>query len=308
MFGLDYVVRSSLVDNVSKLHGNLELAGDNMNGLACIVVLYNPDEDVINKIVSYTNYFEKIILVDNSRKDIGCLFNNKEIEYIPNMQNKGIAYALNEGMRKAIDEEFKWVMTLDQDSYVSNECICQLRKTIKSINDNNVALISANYEPEEYLPENGVEEIHFAITSGSVINALAYKKIGGFIDNMFIDAVDYEYCYRLVSKGYKLIRDNQALFSHMIGNPTYVKNIECRNYPAFRYYFITRNNLIVSKMYKNVLPESLKLRESVKKYVKSTWYEEDKIKKHIFMVIAKFDYYLWLLTHKYYCHINNYLK
>ena len=64
MFGLDYVVRSSLVDNVSKLHGNLELAGDNMNGLACIVVLYNPDEDVINKIVSYTNYFEKIILVD----------------------------------------------------------------------------------------------------------------------------------------------------------------------------------------------------------------------------------------------------
>ncbi len=32
MFGLDYVVRSSLVDNVSKLHGNLELA-DNLREL-----------------------------------------------------------------------------------------------------------------------------------------------------------------------------------------------------------------------------------------------------------------------------------
>lgn len=272
-------------------------------GIACIVVLYNPDEETINKTVEYSKLFEKVILVDNSSTVIKELCNENKIEYIPLYKNTGIAHALNIGISKAKEMGFKWVMTLDQDSVVSLDCIMQLRNTIQTITDEKVAIVSANYEPSKHLPAKGVESVHFVITSGTVLKTEVFEEAGSFIEDMFIDAVDYEYCYRLISKGYKILRDNNAVFMHTLGNPTYVKGIECRNYPAFRYYFITRNNLIVSKVYAKVLPESMGLRKHIKKYRKSAWYEKDTLRKQIFMFVACVDYLLWLCTHRYYCHI-----
>lgn len=275
-----------------------------MNELACVVVLYNPDKTIIDKMGTYCDYFKKVILVDNSDEDKSNLFTNDKIVYIPLMKNMGIAHALNIGVRKAKDLGFKWVMTLDQDSMISKDCITQLLGTIKSVEcDEDIAIVSANYEPEKYPPESGVKEVHFVITSGTVMNTKVFEEVGDFIDDMFIDAVDYEYCYRCISDGYRILRDNKALFTHKLGNPTYVNGIECRNYPAFRYYFITRNNLIVSKMYRKVLPESMRLRIHIKKYKKSARYEADKFRKQLYMVIAKIDYLLWLITGRYYCHI-----
>lgn len=273
------------------------------NGIACVVVLYNPSTEIINKTIEYSKIFERVILVDNSDTVVAELCDNNKVKYIPLLKNMGIAFALNTGINKAKEMGFEWVMTLDQDSTVTIDCVIQLYNTIQTITDKKVAIVSANYEPNKFLPIKGVENVHFVITSGTVLKTEVFAEVGTFIEDMFIDAVDYEYCYRLISKGYKILRDNNAIFAHVVGNPTYVKGIKCRNYPAFRYYFITRNNLIVSKLYKKCLPESMELREHIKKYQKSAWYENYKWRKQLFIFIAKFDYLLWLITHKYYCNI-----
>lgn len=271
--------------------------------LACVVILYNPSQEIITKVIKYGCFFEKVILIDNSKEVITELCNSHKIEYIPLRKNMGISHALNRGINRAKELNFDWVILLDQDSIVTADCVNQLCNTIQSNTDNKIAIVSANYEPYEYPPSTGVESINSVITSGTVLSIKAFEAVGNFIDEMFIDAVDYEYCYRLISKGYKILRNNQAIFEHIIGNPTYINGVKCSNYPAFRYYFITRNNLIVSKIYKDKFPESMKLRKSIKKYQKSVQYEKDSLRKQLFILIAKLDYILWLITHKYYCHI-----
>lgn len=271
--------------------------------VACVVVLYNPNEDNVNKIYKYRDYFGKVILVDNSNTETKGIHSDDKTMYIPLKKNYGIAYALNIGIEKAKSLNFEWVMTLDQDSMMTEECVARLTTTIDSCNDSKIAMICANYEPDKHPPTSGVTDIHFAITSGTVMKVSAYSKIGPFINELFIDAVDYEYCYRTISKGYRILRDSAAVFQHVVGNPTYINGIKCRNYPAFRYYFITRNNLIVSKIYAKILPESMTLRNDVKKYRKSAWYESNKYHKQLLIAVAKIDYILWVITGRFHCHI-----
>ena len=75
-----------------------------------VVVLYNPDDDINNKIKSYINIIDKLFVVDNSNQDnSNILKKNKKIEYIWNKGNVGIAKALNIAAEKAYSEKYKCI-------------------------------------------------------------------------------------------------------------------------------------------------------------------------------------------------------
>lgn len=272
--------------------------------LACVVVLYNPTPNILKKMKLYADIFDMMILVDNSMGNFQeCFTYNSNIKYLPILQNNGIANALNIGLDEVSKLGYKWAMTLDQDSIMTEECVSKLKLQIMNVDWETTAIIGANYEPEELEVEGELVDLNFIITSGSIMNIEIYKKIGCFIADMFIDAVDYEYCYRIKSKGYFIKRLNSALFTHKIGEPTYHNGIECRNYPPMRYYFITRNNLIVSHLYANSIPESKKLKQRIHVYLQSAKYEKESLKKYLYMSIGYLDYLLWRITGRFYCHI-----
>ena len=77
--------------------------------LAGVVVLYNPDQKVINNINSYIDELDTLYLVDNSSADNSTLFTHEKVEYIPLQKNTGIAHALNVGAKKAIDHNFHYL-------------------------------------------------------------------------------------------------------------------------------------------------------------------------------------------------------
>lgn len=272
--------------------------------LACVVVLYNPTSNILKNMKLYADIFDTVILVDNSVENLHeCFYENSNIIYLPVSQNNGIANALNIGLDEVTKLGYKWAMTLDQDSVMTEECVSKLKRQIMKVDCETTAIVGANYEPTKLESEGDFVDLDFMITSGSVMNMEIYQKMGAFIADMFIDAVDYEYCYRLKSKGYRIKRLNSALFTHRIGEPSYHNGIECRNYPPMRYYFITRNNLIVSHMYKYSVPRSIRLRKNIHIYSKSARYERNSFKKHLYMLIGWFDYLLWRVTGKFYCHI-----
>ena len=63
---------------------------------AGVTVLYNPDNSVVESIKTYIDDIEILFLVDNSSKDNSKMFLfNEKIKYIPFLDYKGIAYALN---------------------------------------------------------------------------------------------------------------------------------------------------------------------------------------------------------------------
>ena len=93
--------------------------------VVAIVVAYNIEsEKLLKNIYSYYDFVEKIVIVDNSNKSNNLKdYENEKIVYIGLGENLGIARALNEGIKYAIINNFKYALTMDQDSSFNNNLI-----------------------------------------------------------------------------------------------------------------------------------------------------------------------------------------
>ena len=61
--------------------------------------------------------------------------------------------------------------------------------------------------------------------------------------SLFIDAVDFEYCWRLKTKGFLTVRDNDILLGHRVGDgkKQIVGKIDARVPSPIRHYYHIRN-------------------------------------------------------------------
>ena len=87
-------------------------------------VLYNPKEDVLSNIASYSSNVDVAVVVDNSdKKNDVCeiLRNNPNLHYIDLEGNQGIAKALNVGIDYLHSLGCDLALTMDQDSVFPQE-------------------------------------------------------------------------------------------------------------------------------------------------------------------------------------------
>ena len=261
--------------------------------IAAVVVLYNPNQDNIDNINRYLNIIDKIYVVDNSEDNIIRISDSEKIKYIKYGENKGMAKALNEGSINAINDGYKWLLTMDQDSKITEENIKDMLDYLdKNQDDKKIGLISPYHDigKDELPPEVEVEDMIEVMTSGNIINLDAYNKIGGFKDWLFIDCVDTDYCMNLHKNDYKVLRLNKIIMKHYVGNITFHKLFnkvyDCSNHNPIRRYYIMRNNLYICDMYKDAYPEYCKRLIRIQKgqIKRILIFEKNKIKK-IKMVI-----------------------
>lgn len=252
--------------------------------IAAITVWYNPTEDekklFLNNTKTYLNYVDKIFIVDNSKNNNSDIFENlSNYIYLYNGNLNGIAGALNKGCCKAIEENFEWVLTMDQDSFFEEEQILNFIKLSENIiqNEKNIASIAPTIRNTSQITRRSIEDIvkNFIknklgkqkkettsknvtssdnsfvfetriITSGNLINLDVWKKINGFYELLFIDNVDFDYCYKLTRCGFKIIRFLNVFMCHNIGTSNTLSLFR-RKTPLendFRLYYIIRNFLI----------------------------------------------------------------
>lgn len=233
------------------------------NRLASSIVLFHPDPDVVSNISTLSFTCEKVYVVDNSKKKnqniINQILHFPNAIFIDNNENLGIASALNIAAKCAIVDGYKYLLTMDQDSGITADTITALLEYIEKHDE--VAIVSPQYKYKNGNPvihSDTVTELSSVITSGNIIKLSAYKFIGGFNDKLFIDCVDIEYCYRLRSAGFKIVRLNFVSMYHEWANMTREKFLGVSfltlNYSALRYYYITRNRLYLYRTYKNQFP------------------------------------------------------
>lgn len=232
--------------------------------IASVVVLYNPSQENINNISLYKKEVDRIYIVDNTDDNIKRINNTQKLKYIKLGENKGIAYALNIGAKKAIEDGYKWLLTMDQDSKMTEDIIVKMKDFLISTKEENVGLISPyqDIDSKEDSISEDIEDMIEVMTSGNIINLDAYKKIGGFKDWLFIDCVDTDYCMNLHKHGYKVLRLNRIVMKHELGNlvvhKLFNKEYPCYNHNPIRRYYIVRNNLYINSLYKNLYPEYCK--------------------------------------------------
>jgi rhamnosyltransferase len=238
------------------------------------VVLYKPQIERLKQslevLISIT---ELVILVDNGSCNIQAieqLIDGKDnILLLKNSDNLGIATALNQICSYASEHNYDWVLTMDQDTICPVDIIQKLYR-FAVIERVGILCPVVDYEGlkiSSKLSDGEITETYACMTSGSLTNIKAWREIGGFREDYFIDYVDNEFCKKLLLNHYRILRVNNCVMHHQLGNAKkkrvlgLFKKKVCIHSPL-RYYYMTRNNLFFIWEYKetlNVFKEYLKL-------------------------------------------------
>ncbi|MBQ8997859.1 MAG: glycosyltransferase family 2 protein [Clostridium sp.] len=269
--------------------------------VAAIIVSYNPDNNLLDSINLLINQVERIIIVDNGseaekKKNINLIrdIDKEKIEIIFNEENLGIATALNIGIRSALKQGYKWILTMDQDSKVSKNMVEKMLEVYNSIDEKerkDILSIFPNFVDErvQSIEENSdmdtYEYVDADITSGNLLRAEVFDKVGFFDDSLFIDLVDTDFCMRLNEKNIKMIKVRDAILYHSLGESQSVKSIfgkfNTSNHSALRRYYMTRNRFYTWEKYKDLNSFTLNRDKSLfkKEFVKIILGEKDKLNK-----------------------------
>lgn len=256
------------------------------------IVSYNPEiQRLQENIDAIIEQVDKIVIYDNGSKNADKLsrFQKTNVEIIYSKENKGIAYALNFIMVKAKQENYMWVITLDQDSvcpqgYINAaeeiekyNKIGQIVPTLYESNSKKICYLGNKVNDEKY------QKVKKSITSAAITSVEAWEKVGGFDEMLFIDYVDYDFAHRLSVHGYNIIRMNRVYLDHRIGDSQkkniFFFSIRVSNHSAFRKYYISRNIIIYIKKYGMMINPLAELLRLLKMVVLLLMYEENKKEK-----------------------------
>jgi rhamnosyltransferase len=220
-----------------------------------VVVLYNPDESIIENIQSYQQV-NKIYAIDNSEKYDDNLIKKlkqfKNLVYINNNGNKGIANALNVGAKLAIENGVDWLLTMDQDSKFAEDGLKNLQKCLSKLlkNNTNIGLVSPSHKKAI---SSSIQKELVVMTSGNLMNLKAYLDVEGFEEKLFIDAVDYDFCLKLNLRKYEVLQCNDAILHHQLGESKsfdiFGKKITSFTHSPIRRYYMARNALYLWRKY-----------------------------------------------------------
>ena len=277
--------------------------------VAAIIVSYNPDSNLFDSINLLLNQVEKVIIVDNGSKEKYVKYiksrNEDKIEIILNKENLGVATALNIGVRKALENGYEWILTMDQDSKASPDMVKKMFNVYNSINREerkDILSIFPNFVDEriqsieENSNMNSYEYVDADITSGNLLRKEVFEKVGFFDDSLFIDLVDTDFCMRLNEKGIKMIKIRDAVLYHSLGESKTIKGIlgsfNTSNHSALRRYYMTRNRFYIWEKYKGLNSFTLNRDKKLfkKEFVKIILGEKDKVNK-IKMVLRGYKDY-----------------
>lgn len=255
------------------------------------IVTYNPNiVEIRKKLVLLEKY--DVVIVDNFSKNINSLreickkFN---VSIIENTKNMGIAFALNQIFASADKNKFEWVLTLDQDSEISDSLLkkfnmCPFDKQVGIYCPKVYDTVSKVFVQDTKDRNNSKKysEIDKCITSGSLTSVKAWKEVDGFDNYLFIDEVDNDFCYRLKENNFYILIISDAIMNHQIGKTKVLtlfgKKIFIRNHSVMRKFYITRNRLYLDKKYYGHIKVKTAL-TTVLFVIKTLIFEDNKLSK-----------------------------
>lgn len=262
---------------------------------AAVAVLYEPDHKVIFNIMSYSRYLEKVYVIDNTEfmdtELVQKIKGLRNVQYIWNHGNLGLAVALNMGCQKAFSDGYPYVFTMDQDSVMQSGTVERMKAFMESSSDRTVVAPFVipyfdTVSPWNKKKTDKSQVVNFAITSGMLVSKEAFEDVGGFDDKLFIECIDVDFCIKLKQKSWKIIKIENAVLYQRAGNSEPKKFLWKTVHPLFeapyRGYYKFRNKKYLKNKYgKKIYQFTPRLYEAV---VKTLLYEPNKM--------VRFHYYL----------------
>lgn len=184
-----------------------------------------------------------------SLREAGC-------ELIEADCNLGIAEALNMIALAARLRGANRIMLLDEDAVWTPGALARLSNLADALQaaGENAAVIgprivapSSAYIAPRYFSvggkaHEGARAVRYVITSGSLVCLEAFRNIGPFRSDFFIDMVDVEWCFRAQSKGYSCWCADDVTVEHSVGQgEVRALGMRATRQPQFRFRAYARN-------------------------------------------------------------------
>jgi rhamnosyltransferase len=227
------------------------------------IVCYKPDYLLLSSII---NYFQEqgvtVVLYLNSDLDKPRDFLLKGVVVLGTGDNDGIAKAHSELMRYAITHSYNYMVVSDQDTVYPENYISSMKEFVDSFKGVSVVCpawinlnSNDNYPEKQYVLETDRmvlkhaeygDNLAHGISSGMfvVLERLTSKQ---YIDEeLFIDWVDNDFCWSLISSGHSIRYNARVSLSHNLGDKVKtIGRVKFTTRPPIRDYYIVRNSLFL---------------------------------------------------------------
>jgi rhamnosyltransferase len=206
------------------------------NQVCAVLVTYYPNmEEIKQNIDSLLSDFHGICIVDNSANEKvknelqKMISDNSHIINIDFLNdNYGIAKAQNVGIDWAFANKFNAILFLDQDSLFPKGYLSKLCEAYNYLVENGKRVgclgpVATNRDLLNEESYNSIKsnseflEVDKTLSSGSLITKEVLNEVGVMDADLFIDLVDYEWCWRAKNKGYCTYILNTINMPHRLG-------------------------------------------------------------------------------------------
>ena len=213
--------------------------------------------------------------------------------------------ALNFGLHYAIENQFDWLATFDQDSQPTKGMLDKMLEDFsKYPNPNRVRILAPRHlDPSQFsnhpvVPNEdlGFQEMETVITSGNLIKLDGLDENLRFDEELFIDSIDHDFCLKVLKHDEIILECKDALLIHSIGNISHHRlagiDVHVTNHTPLRHYYMTRNRLYIWARYLFHFPlwVASDLYAHIKMVMRLLLLEEEKLSKLNYMAKGLVDF------------------
>jgi rhamnosyltransferase len=243
--------------------------------VCCIIVTYQPDRALLERVLTAIRpQVGHCLIVDNGSDAASIAWmktRDELVEVIEMGDNVGLGAAQNRGIVRARTGGFSHELFLDQDSIPCSHMVRNLMAAFTYLNHHNGSaaavgprtLDARTGEPFPFIRFSPLSvrrsichpplagkyiPTDFLISSGMLVSLAVFERVGMMDEDLFIDNVDLEWCFRSRSLGFSLYGVCDAALEHSLGDNVIQLRLLGRWVHIFlhseeRQYYIMRNRI-----------------------------------------------------------------
>jgi len=243
-----------------------------MKSYGVIFVLYHPSEAFLRNLDKAAASGQNVVAIDNSpQPDLALyeLLQRQGSTVLHNANRGGLAGAYNRGAELLLERGCEVIFLLDQDSDIGEDFFAAMMQACEREQGEAFILGPKIYEInlEKFMvvmppgrrwpkpqkmrePTEGMFDTLFVISSGSAISAQAYRRLGAFREDYFIEYIDIEYGLRANSQGVPVRMNAAVTMRQTTGQIERHGRLFTTNHAAWRRYYGARNGVFTLRLYR----------------------------------------------------------
>lgn len=220
-----------------------------MRKTAIVLLNFNSFEDTDECVESVLQIDEKdfkIIVVDNASQDNSLeklqtkYHNQPKVEFVVSSENLGFSGGCNLGIRKALNEEFTYILLLNNDTLVTTSFLTEMLHLADT--DKNIGIVGGKilfaddktsiWDAGGFISESSyrgirrreedtgidtIGEVGFVTCCLALVKKEVFEKIGCLPEAYFFGSEEWEFSLRAQRAGFKLIYTPRSIIYHKVG-------------------------------------------------------------------------------------------